>query len=69
MTNPAAISTLNIQTVASKYHGLVEETGFFGEIVASRAEVGNTQDNVEHLSHQNTVSNYTSHIKRTLQPA
>lgn len=44
MTNPLAISTLNVQIVASTYHDLVEEIGLFGEIADSRSGEGNIKD-------------------------
>lgn len=37
LTKSLAISTLNVQTVASKYHEILEETGLFGEIANSRS--------------------------------
>lgn len=48
ITNPLAISTLNVQTVASTYHDTVEEIGLFGEIADYRSREGNIKNGMEH---------------------
>lgn len=40
MTNSVAMSTLNVQTMASLYHDLVEETELFREIIIADSRSG-----------------------------
>lgn len=70
MTNPLAISTLNVQIVASTHHGIIEEIGLFGEIADSRSGEGNMKmpGTFCHITKLEHINDYHSQVK-TQEPA